>query len=142
MITPASGTVTLTQPFSVTITVTVDSDGSAVTDIPTVTANKSDPGVKIVTAPGTVTLSGAYTSVLPVTWHWIDSNLVQHTATSPPAPGSYKKITGVDSPTSLTVDVSYTITTPQTSDTYTETVTLGSYSTVADLLKTLLASTS
>lgn len=140
-----SGSVNFATPFSTTITVEVLSDDgttSPSTETPTVVASATDPGITITTAPGTVTISGQYNSIIKTTWHWLDFNLIVHSDTSPPPAGTYKKIVGVDSPASRTATCTYTITTTDTSDTYTETITLPSYSVIANLLKSLLGGTS
>ena len=145
MLDTSSGSVNFATPFSVTLSVsTLADDGttSPVTDIPSVSASVTDPGVTITTAPGSVTIAGQYNSVIPITWHWLDFNLLVNSGSSPPAAGTYKKIIGVDSPSSRTATCSYTITTTATNDTYTETVTLPSYSVIADLLHSLLGGTS
>jgi len=133
---PPTGSVSYNTPFTQVITITSS------TDIPSVTASVIDPGVTITTSSGTVTLSGKYTSVPLITWHWLDFNLIQHSGSIPPAVGTYKKIIGVDSPSSRVGTCVYTITTSATNDTFTETVTIPSFDVVANLLKTLLASTS
>jgi len=140
-----SGSVNFATPFSTTITVEVSTDDgttSPVTETPTVVASATDPGITITTAPGTVTISGQYNSIISTTWHWLDFNSIVHSDPSPPPAGKYKKIVGVDSPASRTATCTYTITTTATNDTYTETITLPSYSVIANLLKSLLGGTS
>jgi|CryBogDrversion2_10_1035300.scaffolds.fasta_scaffold08599_2 hypothetical protein len=144
MLSETSNTVTLNTPFSVTLTVTSTDETTGETttspDVPTVTASFTDPGITIATSSGTVTISGSYQSILKTTWHWIDEHLVIHSGLTPPAVGAFKKMTGVDSPSSLTSVCNYTISTSAGSDTFAQTVTLGSYSTIANKLKSLVAS--
>lgn len=140
MITPSSGTVTFGEQFSVTISITTESTeegGTPVpgTTIPDVTASFNDPGVTILAEEGQVTISGKYTSIIPIPWTYIDLTGNVVTSTSPPDVGKYEKITGVESPSSLTATCTYTI----DSDSFVHTVTLGSYSSIANTLQTLLA---
>lgn len=143
MLTPTSYSVQLSTPFTQTISVStqdIEGVGTPVSDVPTVTSSLTDPGVTVTTAPGSVTIAGAYTSALPTKWHWLDFNMAQQTSDAPPAAGTYSKITGVDSPTELTKVVTYTITSSAGTETFSVTVSLGSYSNIANVLKTLLAS--
>jgi hypothetical protein len=143
MLNPSSNSVVLATPFTLTISVnTVDESNieTPVTDVPTVTSSLTDPGVTVTTAPGSVTIAGSYTSALPTKWHWIDLNKAEQSGDAPPPIGTFAKITGVDSPTVLTKDVTYTITSSAGTETFVQTVSLGSFSTIADVLKTLLAS--
>lgn len=147
MLTPTSGTVTFNEQFSVTITVSTESSSvdpvtgettttsSPSTTIPTVTASYTDPGVTITTAAGSVTISGKYTSILPISWTYLNNNMSPVTSAVAPAAGTYKKITKVDSPPVLTTTCTYTI----SGEAFVHTVTLGSYSTIANQLKGLLA---
>lgn len=143
MITPSSNSVVLSTPFTLTISVSV-SDGmegsTPVTDVPTVISSLNDPGVTVTTAPGSVTIAGAYVAALPTKWHWLDFSMTEHTTDVPPTVGKFSKVTGVDSPSVLTKDVTYTITSSAGEDTFTQTVSLGSFSNIATVLKTLLAS--
>lgn len=148
MIDSTAATVSLSTPFSVTLTITSDSGASGadggssgtVTDVPIVTSSLNDPGVTVTPGPGTVTIAGKYIAAIKTKWHWLDLSLQQQSGDTPPAIGSFSKITAVDSPTSLTNTVVYTITSSAGTDTFTHTVTLGSYSKISDLLKSLLAS--
>lgn len=147
MLTPASGSVTFNEPFSVTITVTTEESttdpttgetttGSIPsTEIPTVTASFTDPGVTITKGPGTVTISGKYTSIIPINWTYLNTSGQTVTSTVAPAVGTFFKITKVDSPPMLTATCTYTI----GSEPFVHTVSLGSYSTIANQLKSLLA---
>lgn len=149
MLVPTSGTVTFNETFSVTINVvtessTVDPETGLTTtttvpstEVPVVTASFTDPGVVITTAPGSVTLSGKYISIIQTTWHYLDNNKLLVTSPSAPTTGSYYKITQVDSPTKLTETCTYTI----SGESFVHTVTLGSYTTIANQLKSLLAAT-
>lgn len=145
MLTPSSGTVTFNEQFTVTITVSTESGpvdpetGGATqepsTEIPTVTASYNDPGVTITTAPGSVTISGKYISIIPISWTYLNNSKQSVTSSVAPNIGEYYKITKVDSPSSLTATCTYTIGT----EPFVHTVTLGSYSTIANLLKSLVA---
>lgn len=149
MLTPSSGTVTFNEQFTVTINVvtessTVDPETGQTTttttpstEVPVVTASFTDPGVTITTAPGQVTLSGKYISIIQTTWTYLDNNKQTVTSPSAPAVGSYFKITQVDSPAKLTETCTYTI----SNEPFVHTVTLGSYTTIANQLKSLLAAT-
>jgi hypothetical protein len=149
MLTPSSETVIFGEPFTTTIVVSISdtaidpNTGEPVTtdtpstEIPTVTADFVDPGVTIETAPGLVTLSGAYQTIIPITWHWLDLGYQQQSGVAPPSAGTYSKIIRVDSPPLLKKDCTYTI----GSDTFVHTVDLVSYDRVANLLKTLVAGT-
>jgi hypothetical protein len=139
MLSITSETITFGAPFTTTITVqSVDSQQQITksTTIPVVVASIVDPGVKIAVSSGTVVLSGAYKSIIPVTWHWLNNAMLEQTSKTAPEPGTYSKITGVDSPGSLSADCVYTI----DGETFTQTVTIPSYNTISDLLKSLLAS--
>ena len=147
MLVPASGTVTFGDQFSVTIQVvtetsTVDPETgqsstttSPTTEIPTVTASYTDAGVTITPAPGQVTISGRYTSIIPITWTYLNNSKQTVTSPTAPATGSFYKITQVDSPPKLTETCTYTI----AGEPFVHTVTLGSYTTIANQLKNLLA---
>ncbi len=147
MLVPASGTVTFGEQFSVTIQVVTESSTvdpetgltstttSPTTEIPTVTASYTDPGVTITPAPGQVTISGKYTSILPISWTYLNNSKQSVTSPTAPAAGSYLKITQVDSPPKLTEVCTYTI----AGEPFAHTVTLGSYTTIANQLKGLLA---
>ena len=153
MLNPALATVTFYAPFSITIEVLEVTDGvdpitgeptsssSPSTEIPTVTADFVDPGVAVVASTGTVTISGAYNSIIPITWHWLDNNNQELSGPTPPAVTTYSKIVRVDSPPFLSKDCNYTITTLGGSDVFVHTVTLGSWSVIADELTALLKDT-
>ena len=135
MLTPRSDTVIFQNTFTTVIVVTAGTD-TAVTSISTVTASFYDSGVSISYGTDTVTLSGAYQSIIPITWYWKDLDDQLQSGPSVPAVGTYEKIVQVDSPTSLTTDCIYTVVSDAGSDTFTHTVSLGSY----DKIKTALAS--
>lgn len=139
MLTPDRATQLFLEDFNTTITVSVGTDTS-VSTITNVVANIVDPGVTIAIGTDTVTLSGKYTSVLPITWQWKDLNNQVQSGSSPPATGTYLKIVKLDSPPTLTQDCIYTITSDAGEDTFTHTVTLGSYNNLASALITLLGS--
>ncbi len=147
MLQPASGSVTFGEQFTITISVVTESStpdpltGEPVistvpsTTVPVVTASYNDPGVTITPGPGQVTIAGRYTSIIPITWHFLNNNKQEVTAPTAPAAGSFYKITQVDSPPKLTETCTYTI----DSESFVHTVTLGSYTTIANQLKGLLA---
>jgi hypothetical protein len=153
MLTPALDTVQFGTAFSTTIVVstsdtTIDPDtglpvttDTPVTDLPTVTASFVDPGVVVSVGSGTVTLSGTYVSIIPITWHWLDLNNQPLSGTVPPAPETYSKIVQVDSPGFLSKDCNYTITTSGGSDVFAHTVKLSSWTIISDKLQTLLQGT-
>lgn len=138
-------------PFTLTITVgsssTVvnpetglpESISTPVTDVPKVVASFEDPGVTINTAPGTVTLSGQYDTIIPTTWYWKDLNDQLKSGPAAPSVGTYEKIVQVDSPLSLTENCYYTITSSAGVDTFAHVVTLVSYSKIKEALNTALA---
>ncbi len=122
-----------------------DPDTGATTDIPaddiTVTRDFEDPGVTIAITTSTVTISGAYQTILPITWHWLDLTNQMQTASTVPLSGTYSKIVQVDSPPFLTKDCIYTIGSSSTGTELVHTVTLGSFDVISNLLKTALAGT-
>ena len=135
MLTPASETVEFQSTFTTVITASVGTD-TGVSTISTVTASYYDPGVSITISSGTLTLSGSYQSIIPITWYWKDLNDQLQSGTTAPAVGSYEKIVQVDSPASLTTDCIYTVVSGSGSDTFTHTVSLISF----DKIKTALTS--
>jgi hypothetical protein len=153
MLNPALATVTFYAPFSITIEVLIETTGvdpitgdpttstSISTEIPTVTADFVDPGVVVTVGTGTVTLSGAYNSIIPITWHWLDNNNQALSGPTPPAVTTYSKIVRVDSPGFLSKDCNYTIAASGSSDVFVHTVTLRSWTVIADELTALLKDT-
>ena len=139
MLTPSSATQTFLQNFTTTITVSVDTTTS-VSSVSSVVASFTDSGVVVTIGTSTVTLSGKYQSILPITWQWKDLNGQLQTGPSAPATGTYTKIIKLDSPPTLTQDCTYTITSSAGVDTFIHTVTLVSYDTLATQLTTLLGS--
>ena len=151
MLTPSTATVVFNTTFTQTITVSTSETVEGVdpetgeptsevittpsTTVPVVIASFTDPGVTITTAPGSVTLSGKYTSILPVTWKWLDLNNVQQTGKEPPADGEYNKIFQMDSPSNLTEDCTYTI----DGESFVHTVTLVTYDTLRDTMLAKIA---
>lgn len=127
---------TFTQVISVVTSVGTDTSSTVVvSDIPVVTPDFVDPGVTVTTDVGQFTISGAYQSIIPITWYWKDLNDQLQTGTSVPAVGTYEKIVQVDSPASLTTVCNYTVVSSAGTDVFSHTVTLGSY----DKIKTALA---
>jgi hypothetical protein len=147
MISPTSGTVTFGVPFTVTISVFSESESidpqtglpvttdTPSTTVPVVTASFNDPGVTITPSVGQVVISGTYQTILHISWSYIDLNGQQVTQPQAPTVGTFKTIFKVDSPPNLTETCTYTIDgTP-----FVHTVTLGSYSNIANTLKSLMA---
>lgn len=141
MLQPEFGSVifknTFTEVISVVVAVGTDTT-TPVADIPSVVPSFVDPGVTVSTAEGQVTISGAYQSIIPITWYWKDLNDQLQTGTEVPAAGTYEKIVQVDSPTSLTTVCNYTITSSAGVDVFPHTVSLGGYNTIKDALITAL----
>jgi hypothetical protein len=126
--------------FSLTINVT---DTTFLIPLPapidSVTPDFVDPGIIIETDLGKVTIRGKYRAIIPTTWYWLDKNRVAHSSTEAPDVGTYEKITQVDSPPTLTKNCTYTIVSSAGAEQFVHTVTIVSYSNVANKLKTLLA---
>lgn len=130
---------TFTQVISVVTSVGTDTSSTVVvSDIPIVTTDFNDPGVTVSTAPGEVTISGAYQSIIPITWYWKDLNDQLQTGTEVPAVGTYEKIVQVDSPASITTVCNYTITSSAGVDVFPHTVKLAGYDTIKQALKDAL----
>jgi hypothetical protein len=125
--------------FSLTIYVT---DDSLVIPLPapisSVIPDFVDPGIIIETDLGQVTIRGKYRSIIPTTWHWLDNTRSQQSGTEVPAVGTYEKITQVDSPPTLTKNCTYTIVSSTGAEQFVHTVTIVSYSRIADKLTILL----
>lgn len=138
MLTPASATQTFLENFTTTITVSAGTD-TAVSSISSVVADFTDSGVTVVIGTDTVTLSGKYTSILPIKWYWKDLTDTLQSGASAPSSGTYLKIVQVDSPPTLTKDCNYTITSDAGVDVFVHTVTLVSYDALSAQLTTLLA---
>lgn len=111
---------------------------SPLNEVPTVTANPTDSGIKIIPGNGTITISGAYTSVVPITWTWLDLNYNSKTAKVAPAFGTYKKIVEVVPPPLNTYYATYSITSSAGVDTFTVGVKFLDYSIAAQILQSLL----
>jgi hypothetical protein len=138
MLTPASATQEFLKDFTTVITVSVDTS-TAVSSISDVVASFEDPGVVVSIGTDTVTLSGKYTSILPIKWYWKDlDDQLQSGDTAPPA-GTYLKLVKLDSPPVLTDDCTYTITSDAGADTFVHTVTLISYDNLATELQSALS---
>lgn len=138
MITPSSSIIGYKTPFTITINVT-DDLGDPILDIPTVNPSFVDPGVTISTTTATIEISGEYQAIIPIVWYWLNLKFEQLSADVPPSAGSYSKIFRVDSPTSLTEICTYTIDSSEGTELFSHTVDLGSYTPIADELKSLLA---
>lgn len=137
-VTPPSATVEFQSTFTQELVLTIGTD-TAVTNISAVTASYSDPGVNVSFTSGTVTLSGSYQSIIPVTWHWKDLNDQMQSGPSAPPAGTYEKIIQVDSPASITTDCIYTIVSDAGTDTFTHTVDLVDYGKIKTALANALA---
>lgn len=135
MLTPDYELVEFQNTFTTVIVVTAGTD-TAVTSISTVTASYYDPGVTISINSNSVTLSGAYQSIIPITWYWKDLKDQLQSGPTVPAAGTYEKIVQVDSPATLSTNCLYTVVSDAGSDTFTHEVSLISY----DKIKTALTS--
>ena len=138
MLTPSSATQEFLRDFTTVITVSVDTS-TAVSNISGVVASFQDPGVLVTIGTDTVTLSGKYTSILPIKWYWKDlDDQLQSGDTAPPA-GTYLKLVQLDSPPLLTEDCIYTISSDAGADSFVHTVTLISYDRLATELQSALS---
>ena len=143
MLSSTTGSVTFATQFTQEITVfseEVDSiTGETVqvpsTTVPVVTASFTDPGVTITPEIGKVTISGMYREIIVTNWQYISTSGAIITSPSVPTIGTFKKILKVDSPTRMSETCTYSI----NSENYVHTVTLSSYTEIADALKSLLA---
>lgn len=148
MLSTSTETVIFQNTFTTVLTVSAGTDtGIGIVGVPTVVASFTDSGVTVITSSGSVTITGAYQEIIPITWYWKDLNDQLQTGTKVPPVGTYEKIVQVDSPPSLTEDCVYTITSELTSgtvtstiiDVFTHTVTLESYSKIKTALLNALA---
>jgi hypothetical protein len=138
MLTPPSATQEFLKDFTTVITVSIDTS-TAVSNISDVVASFQDPGVVVSIGTDTVTLSGKYTSILPIKWYWKDlDDQLQSGDTAPPA-GTYLKLVQLDSPPVLTEDCVYTISSDAGTDSFVHTVTLISYDNLATELQSALS---
>ena len=144
MLTPSSATQVFGETFSITITVSSSEPGATPedppvetpsTEVPTVIRSFTDPGVTVTTGPGTVTIAGKYTSILPIMWKWIDLTGAEKSGVAPPEEGTYSKIFQMDAPPSLSEYCVYII----GGDMFVHTVTLVTYDTLKNKLLDLLA---
>lgn len=125
---------------TLTVIVYVGTDTSVPsTDVPSVTASYTDSGVTVIASPGQVTLSGTYTSIIPITWYWKNLTDTLTTGSSVPPAGTYLKIVQVDSPPFLTTSCIYTITGTSGISTFTHVVSLNSYGDIKTALNSALA---
>jgi hypothetical protein len=138
MIDPELATQEFLRDFTTVITVSIDTS-TAVSSISGVVASFVDPGVIVSIGTDTVTLSGKYTSILPIKWYWKDLNDVLQSGDTVPPAGTYLKLVQLDSPPVLTDDCTYTITSDAGTDTFVHTVTLVSYDTLATELQSALS---
>ena len=107
-------------------------------DVPTVTVDIADPGIRITPGAGFVTISGSYTSIIPIKWTWKDKKDVLKTALVAPAIGTYAKIVEAESPSFQTRTATYTITSSAGVDTFSH-VVVNNYDKVAIELQKRLA---
>jgi hypothetical protein len=138
MIDPELATQEFLRDFTTVITVSIDTS-TAVSSISGVVASFVDPGVIVSIGTDTVTLSGKYTSILPIKWYWKDLNDVLQSGDTVPPAGTYLKLVQLDSPPVLTDDCTYTITSDAGTDTFVHTVTLVSYDALATELQSALS---
>lgn len=146
MLSITEATVGMATPFTQVIEVqteTVDPEtGETVTEpsetAPVVTASFTDVGVVITPEVGKVTISGLYRQIIVTSWTYIDLDEKIVTTDMAPEIGTFKMITKVDSPANLKETCIYTI----DGETFTHTVDLGSYTGIANTLKSLLATVS
>jgi hypothetical protein len=130
MVTPATAPVSFLTNFSVILALDTGTTATSVV------ADFVDPGVTITRNDDTVTIAGAYNSIIPVTWSWIDNDRNQQTGKTAPAVGSYEKIVSVESPSFLSKVCTYTI---NDSDTFAHTVSISSYDIIKNQLATALS---
>lgn len=147
MISPTAATVTFGENFTVTISVFTESTTTdpetglpsttqvPSTTVPVVTTSFADPGVTITPSAGQVVIAGAYQSIIQSSWSFINKSGQSVTQPQAPAVGTFKTIFKVDSPPKLSELCTYTVDgTP-----FVHTVTIVSYSGIANLLKSLMA---
>lgn len=103
--------------------------------IPSVSASFTDKGIVITPSAGRVTISGKYITSHNISWQYLDLTGAVKTSDTPPEPGTFSKITKVDSPPRLIETCVYTI----AGQTFTHTITIVSYDPIANTLKSLLA---
>jgi hypothetical protein len=111
---------------------------SPLNEVPKVTADITDSGIKIIPGNGTITISGAYTSIVPITWTWLDLSYNSKTAKKAPDFGTYKKIVEAVPPPLGTYYATYTITSSAGVDTFTMGVVFNDYTIAANILQSLL----
>jgi len=146
MLSITEATVGMATPFTQVIDVLVeevDPETGETTLVPSetapvVTASFSDVGVVITPEVGKVTISGLYRQIIVTSWTYFDLEGKAITSNMAPEIGTFKMITKVDSPANLKEVCTYTI----EGETFTHTVDLGSYSGIANTLKSLLATVS
>ena len=138
MLTPERETVIFQNTFTTVVTASAGTD-TGVGSIFEVIPSYVDPGVTVSVNTDSVTISGAYQSIIPITWYWKDLNDQIQSGSSVPPVGTYEKIIQVDSPPSLSTICSYTITSAGGKDVFIHEVTLGSYNKIKDALNAALA---
>jgi hypothetical protein len=139
MLIPSSAEVlfrnTFTQVISIVSSAGTDtSSTSVVSDTPLVISDFDDPGITIIRAPGEVTLTGEYRTIIPIKWYWKDLNDVLQSSSDMPVPGTYLKIIQVDSPPEISVVCNYNISSSAGVDTFAHTVTLDDYGAIKKAL--------
>jgi len=146
MLTVTEATVGMATPFTQVIDVQVETIDELTGEtilvpsetVPTVTASYTDPGVVIATEVGKVTISGLYRSIIVTSWTYINLDKAIVTTNMAPELGTFTMITKVDSPANLKEVCTYSI----DGESFVHTVDLGSYSGIANTLKSLLATVS
>lgn len=138
MIAPTTDTVQFLTDFSVTVNVVSTETSTVSQSVPVVTADFTDPGVSISTSPGSVTISGRYESIIPISWSWLDNNRTPQSDKTAPEIGTYEKIVKVDSPPFLTKTCNYTILVDGTPEVFSQIVQLSSYDVIKNQLATAL----
>lgn len=142
MLTTTENTVNFNEQFSIELTVfSVDPQTGLeipITEIPQVAASFYDPDVHIDTSVSKVVISGKYTGIFKTYWTWLDLNKNTQVTLTPPNIGEFYKIIQVESPSSVSEQCLYTVTSSMTSDVFTHTVLLPDYSSIGNMLKTLL----
>jgi hypothetical protein len=134
-----SNSIGFNTPFEVILTVTSD-EVTPITTVPIVEADFNDPGVTvIVSSGGVITINGSYEAIIPITWEWLDLNRNLKFGDTVPEVGTYEKIVKVESPSFLSKICTYTITSDAGTDTFQHTVSLSSWSVIAESLTTALA---
>lgn len=127
--TPATDNVDFLTPFSRIYTLDTGTTATSVL------ATFTDSGVTALVSGTDLILSGAYQSIIPVTWTYIDNDRATQTSAVIPTAGTYEKITKVDPPGLQTKTVTYNV----GSDSLVITVRLTTFDTVKNQLSAALS---